>query len=87
MKSNTDNLLKDLPTNELWQHFNSAESILLYESYGSDHDARYEQQNRVRQLYNELERRGALPSQQPQQQRKSDPKPKSNLARFLDGEE
>jgi hypothetical protein len=58
MKTNTALLLKFLPTEEVVRQFNAIESILLYESFGSDHEARYELMDERSRLFRELNRRG-----------------------------
>jgi hypothetical protein len=59
MKTNTDLTLNFLPTEEVERKFNNVESILLYESFGNDHEARYELMDERSRLFRELKRRGA----------------------------
>jgi hypothetical protein len=56
MKTNTD--LKNLPTDEVERQFNAVETSLQYESFGNDHEARYELMEERSKLFQELKRRG-----------------------------
>jgi hypothetical protein len=59
MKTNTDLPLRFLPTEEVVRQYKNVESSLLYESFGRDHDARYELMDERSRLFRELKRRGA----------------------------
>jgi hypothetical protein len=59
MKTNTDLPLKFLPTEEVVRQYKNVESSLLYESFGNDHEARYELMDERSCLFRELKRRGA----------------------------
>jgi hypothetical protein len=58
MKTTTDLSLKFLPTEEVVRQFNAVESNLLYESFGNDHEARYDTMKERSTLFQELRRRG-----------------------------
>jgi hypothetical protein len=58
MKTNTDLSLKFLPTEEVVRQFNAVESSLLHESFGRDHEARYDTMRERSTLFKELKRRG-----------------------------
>jgi hypothetical protein len=58
MKTNTDLPLKFLPTDEVVRQYKNAESSLLYESFGNDHEARYNTMKERSKLFQELKRRG-----------------------------
>jgi hypothetical protein len=58
MKTNTDLALKNLPTEEVVRQYKNVESSLLDESFGNDHEARYNTMNERSTLFQELRRRG-----------------------------
>ena len=58
MKTNTDLPLKFLPTEEVVCQYKNVESSLLYESFGRDHEARYNTMKERSTLFQELRRRG-----------------------------
>jgi hypothetical protein len=58
MKSNTGLPLKFLPTEEVERRLSNVQDILLYETFGSDHEARYELMDERSRLFRELKRRG-----------------------------
>jgi hypothetical protein len=58
MKPNTDLVLKNLPTEKVVRQYKNVESNLLYESFGNDHEARYDTMKERSKLFQELKRRG-----------------------------
>jgi hypothetical protein len=58
MKLNTDLRLKFLPTEEIVRQYKNVEGNLLYESFGDDHEARYDAMKERSTLFKELKRRG-----------------------------
>jgi hypothetical protein len=58
MKTNTDLPFKFLPTEEVVRQYKNVESSLLYESFGNDHEARYNAMKERSTLFQELKRRG-----------------------------
>ena len=58
MKTNTHLPLKFLPTEEVVRQYKNVESSLLYESFGNDHEARYQLMGERSKLFKELKRRG-----------------------------
>jgi hypothetical protein len=59
MKTNTELALKFLPTAEVERRLSNVQDILLYESFGNDHEARYELMDDRSRLFRELKRRKA----------------------------
>jgi len=57
MKTNTAACLKDLPTAEIERRFNAVQEILMYETFGSDHEARFDLMDERSRLFRELKRR------------------------------
>jgi len=58
MKANTDLPLKSLPTEEVVRQLKNVESILFYEAFGRDHEARCNTMKERSKLFQELKRRG-----------------------------
>lgn len=58
MKTNTDLPLKFLPIEEVVRQLKAVQDVLLYESFGRDHEARYDLMNERSRLHKELKRRG-----------------------------
>jgi hypothetical protein len=58
MKTNTDVTLKNLPTVEVERQLDNIQDILLVESFGNDHEARYHLMEERSKLFQELKRRG-----------------------------
>jgi hypothetical protein len=58
MKPNTELPLKFLPTEEVVRQLKAVEDVLFYESFGRDHEARYDAMKERSTLFQELKRRG-----------------------------
>jgi hypothetical protein len=58
MKTNTDPTLKFLPTEEVVRQLKAVQDVLFYESFGHDHEARYQLMGERSKLLQELKRRG-----------------------------
>lgn len=58
MKLNTDRPLRFLPTEEVVRQFANVHDLLCYESFGNDHEARYQLMGERSKLFKELKRRG-----------------------------
>jgi hypothetical protein len=57
MKPNTDLPLKFLPTEEVVRQLKAVQDVLFYESFGRDHEARYNTMKERSTLFQELRRR------------------------------
>jgi hypothetical protein len=63
MRSTPNTVLRGKSDEQLARELNTAEHILMVESFGFNHEARDQVRLEIFQLYSELERRGALESQ------------------------
>jgi hypothetical protein len=63
MRSIPNTVLRGKSDEQLARELNTAEHILMVESFGFNHEARDQVRLEISQLYTELKRRGALQSQ------------------------
>jgi hypothetical protein len=71
MRSIPNTILRGKSDEQLAQELNTAEYILMVESFGFNHEARDQVRVEISQLYSELKRRGALESQKKSRQRQT----------------
>lgn len=71
MRAIPNTVLRGKSDEQLTRELNTAEHILMVESFGFNHEARDQVRLEISQLYAELKRRGALQSQKKSQQQQA----------------